>query len=291
VSDNVHNIAGKPARLRERRAGTGEIVPHRERTSYIIKTVLHALDILEQFDPNVNELGVTELSKRLKLHKNNVFRLLATLESRNFIEQNTFTQNYRLGMKNLELGQTVLRQLGVHRQSRPLLESLAAECDETSYLAIRRGAHIIYLDAVETSQPVRVVPRTGILLPAWCTAAGKVLLAATSDQELHHFLSTVELRPQAPRSITRRDDLKQQLAAVSAQGYALEDEELDVGVRGVAVALRDYSGSVVGAICVSGPAIRFSSQRLDQELIPLVRKAADEVSRRMGYTPPAIAAN
>jgi len=82
----------------------------KEKSDYLIQAVSHALDLLEQFHGETDELGVTELSKRLKLHKNNVFRLLATLESRGYIEQNKVTENYRLGLKTLELGQTFIRQ-------------------------------------------------------------------------------------------------------------------------------------------------------------------------------------
>ncbi|RLB74560.1 MAG: IclR family transcriptional regulator, partial [Deltaproteobacteria bacterium] len=85
----------------------------REKSNYIIQAVVHALTLLEEFSGDVDELGVTELSKRLKLHKNNVFRLLATLEEKGYIEQNKITENYRLGIKSLELGQTFIRQMGV----------------------------------------------------------------------------------------------------------------------------------------------------------------------------------
>ena len=91
----------------------------KEKSEYIIQAVSHALDLLEQFHDEVDELGVTELSKRLKLHKNNVFRLLATLESRGYIEQNKATENYRLGLKALELGQTFIKQMGLLRQAKP----------------------------------------------------------------------------------------------------------------------------------------------------------------------------
>ena len=89
----------------------------KEKSEYLIQAVSHALDLLEQFHGETDELGVTELSKRLKLHKNNVFRLLATLESRGYIEQNRVTENYRLGLKTLELGQTFIKQMGLLRQS------------------------------------------------------------------------------------------------------------------------------------------------------------------------------
>src|SRR5262245_65654933 len=96
----------------------------REKSNYIIQSVSHALDVLEQFFQDADELGVTELSKRLKLHKNNVFRLLATLEARGYIEQNKSTENYRLGLKCLQLGQTFIHQMGLLLQSKTILEAL-----------------------------------------------------------------------------------------------------------------------------------------------------------------------
>src|SRR5512140_2071685 len=203
----------------------------KEKSEYVIQAVDHALDLLEQFQGDVDELGVTELSKRLKLHKNNVFRLLATLESRNYIEQNKVTENYRLGLKTLELGQTFIKQMGLLRQSRPVLEALVKECNETSYVAILKESHIIYLDVVETDMTVRVVPRVGSRLPAYCTAAGKVQLAYMTDEELDHYLPTRELKRYTPNTIVDKDQLRKHLAIVAEQGYAVDNEELDSGVR------------------------------------------------------------
>ncbi len=104
----------------------------RDKSNYVIQSVSHALDVLEQFTGHQDELGVTELSKRLKLHKNNVFRLLATLEARGYIEQNKQTENYRLGVRCLYLGQRYLSQLGLVRQARPVLRQLAQDSGETS---------------------------------------------------------------------------------------------------------------------------------------------------------------
>ena len=129
----------------------------KDKSEYIIQAVSHALDLLEQFHGEVDELGVTELSKRLKLHKNNVFRLLATLESRGYIEQNRATENYRLGLKSLELGQTFVKQMGLLRQARPILDRIVQECNETAYVAIFKEGYVVYLDVVETDLTVRVV--------------------------------------------------------------------------------------------------------------------------------------
>ena len=213
----------------------------KEKSEYIIQAVSHALDLLEQFHDEIDELGVTELSKRLKLHKNNVFRLLATLESRGYIEQNKVTENYRLGLKTLELGQTFIRQMGLLRQSKPVLEALVKECNETTYVAILKDFNIIYLDAVETDMTVRVVPRVGSWLPAYCTAAGKVQIANMSE------------------------------------------EELDIGVRCVSAPIRDYTRRIIGAVSISGPSMRFPDERMEKELIPLVKKASEEISVKLGF--------
>ncbi|MDY0383315.1 IclR family transcriptional regulator [Trichlorobacter sp.] len=255
----------------------------KEKSEYLIQAVSHALDLLEQFHDEVDELGVTELSKRLKLHKNNVFRLLATLESRDYIEQNKVTENYRLGLKTLELGQTFIKQMGLLRQSKPVLESLVKECNETTYVAILKDFHIIYLDAEETNMTVRVVPRVGSRLPAYCTAAGKVQIAYMSDEELDHFMPQRELDQFTANTITDRETLKKELRVIAEQGFAIDNEELDEGVRCVGAPIRDYTRRIIGAVSISGPSMRFSDERIKKELTPLVIRAAEEISAKLGF--------
>jgi IclR family transcriptional regulator, KDG regulon repressor len=255
----------------------------KEKTDYLIQSVSHALDLLEQFHEEVDELGVTELSKRLNLHKNNVFRLLATLESRGYIEQNKVTENYRLGLKTLELGQTFVNQMGLLRQSRPVLEAMVRDCNETSYVAILKDCFIIYLDVVETDLTVRVVPRVGSRLPAYCTAAGKVQIAYLNEEELEQYIPAKDLKAYTPNTLTDRNELVRILGKVAEQGYAIDDEELDVGVRCVSAPIRDYTRRIVGAVSISGPSMRLSLERIDKELIPLVKRAAEEISIKLGF--------
>lgn len=254
----------------------------KEKSEYIIQAVSHALDLLEQFHDEVDELGVTELSKRLKLHKNNVFRLLATLESRGYIEQNRATENYRLGLKSLELGQTFIKQMGLLRQAKPILDGIVGECNETAYVAIFKEGYVVYLDVVETNLTVRVVSRVGSRLQSYCTAAGKAHLAYLSDEELEATLPT-ELKAYTPQTLTSLDALKKELRKIQEQGYAIDDEELDPGVRCVAAPIRDYTRRIVGAISISGPSMRLSDERIVQEMVPLVLGAAEDLSTRLGY--------
>ncbi len=255
----------------------------KDKSEYIIQAVSHALDLLEQFHDDVDELGVTELSKRLKLHKNNVFRLLATLESRGYIEQNKVTENYRLGLKALELGQTFIKQLGLLRQAKPILEQMVEKSNETSYVSIYKENHIVYLDVVETNLTVRVVSRVGSRLPAYCTASGKVHMAYITEEELNNLLTNMKFIQRTPTTIITPDAMHAELAKVREQGYALDDEELDLGVRCIAAPIRDYTLRIIGAISISGPTMRIDNVRMENELIPLVLKASAELSTRLGY--------
>src|ERR1700745_122279 len=121
----------------------------RDKTNYVSQSVTHSLDVLEQFFGDTDELGVTELSKRLKLHKNNVFRLLATLEARGYIEQNKLTERYRLGLKCLQVGKTFIHQMVLLLQSHAVLEELAKSVQESVFVAVKKGSGIIPLDFVE----------------------------------------------------------------------------------------------------------------------------------------------
>src|SRR5690349_11492577 len=138
----------------------------REKSNYVIQSVSHALDVLEQFNGTVDEISVTELSKRLKLHKNNVFRLLATLEARGYIEQNRASENYRLGIKCLHLGRRYIEHMGLVRQARPILADIAHKARESAFVAIARRDGVIPLEAAEPEdRAVRITPPIGLTLP------------------------------------------------------------------------------------------------------------------------------
>lgn len=254
----------------------------RDKTNYIIQSVSHALDVLEQFTGEHDELGVTELSKRLKLHKNNVFRLLATLESRGYIEQNKATENYRLGIRCLQIGQTYVTQMGLLRQAHPIIESLARTAHETAFVAVLRKTAVVPLDAVEADRPIRMTPCIGGTLPLHSTAAGKVQLAFIADVDQRDAL-TEDLTRFTERTIIERQVLLEQLLRVAEQGYSVELGEHIDEVNSVAVPIRDYTRNVVGSLALSGPAYRMSGERIDRELIPIMLKAGQELSSRLGF--------
>src|SRR5262245_42626198 len=253
----------------------------REKSNYIIQSVSHALDVLEQFSGEAEELGVTELSKRLKLHKNNVFRLLATLESRGYIEQNRTTENYRLGIRCLQLGQSYLQHMGLLRQARPILLDLVRQVRETAYLAVLRRAAVVPVEVIEADRSVRIVSQLGEALPLHATAAGKVHLAFESEDDLKGLLPD-GLPRFTDRTLVERQPLVQQLRSVASNGYAVDMGEHLEEVRAVAAPVRDYARAVVGALAVTAPSSRLTQERIDKEIAPLVQKAGRELSARLG---------
>ena len=255
----------------------------RNKKDYVIQSVMHAIDLLEAFKGENDELGVTELSKKLGLHKNNVFRLLATLESRGYIEQDKQTGNYKLGVKVLELGQHFIKHLGLLRQAHPVMRELLLKCNENIYLSVLRSNGCVYIDGLEANQVVKVTSRIGHRLPLHACASGKALISNETEEELLELFPNEELKKFTPNTITSRTELFKQLKEVQANGYALDLEELDIGVRCVAAPIRDYTRKIVGAISISAPSIRMDDEKLKSFFIPLVKEAAKEISHRLGY--------
>jgi DNA-binding IclR family transcriptional regulator len=256
----------------------------RDKENYLIQSVSHALDILESFTKTDDELGVTELSKRLGLHKNNVFRLLATLEHRGYIEQNRETDNYRLGPKTLQLGSIFIEQRECRRQARPILEDLMASTGETAVVAVLRATKVIFMDSVETDRTVRAVSRVGAMLPAHCTAVGKAILSFLPPAEIEHLYPENELPATTSRTLRTRDALLSELKGVKERGYAVENEECDLDVKSVAAPVRDFSKRAIAALGIVAPANRLGDDRLDKGGVALkVREAAAALSLKLGY--------
>jgi IclR family KDG regulon transcriptional repressor len=255
----------------------------REKDTYTIRSIHNALNLLEEFKGNRDELGVTELSKRLNLHKNRVFRILATLEAKGYIEQNKATENYRLGLKSLELGQTFIKQLGLVRQAKPFLREIVKQCNEMACIGTIRQGSAIYLDVEEPNQMVKVADRVGWRLPIHCTAIGKAQIAFVSEEELEKLGVLDNMDKFTENTIVDKVEFIKHIKEVAKQGYAVDNEEHNLGVRCVGVPLKDYTGRVVGGISVSGPSFRMTDEVLKRKIIPVVKQAGRNVSKRLGF--------
>lgn len=258
----------------------------KDKREYTIQTVANALRLVEEFR-NAEELGVTELATRLALHKNNVFRLLATLEQFGYIEQSRDSERYRLGVRAFELGQSYLRSRDLLRRARPLLQALAARTGESAHLATLQVFDVVHLDGSAASQLVGTGLRVGLRLPAHCTALGKVLVgcgpASVREAFDREAAAAGGLARRTDATITDRDKFVEHLRTVAVRGFAMDLEECERGLACAAAPVYDAEGQVVAAISVSGPAFRLDEERLIEEVVPQVLGEAERLSRELGF--------
>jgi len=261
--------------------------PSKPKSEYSIQTVSNALRLLEAFYQDV-ELGVSELSRRLDLHKNNVFRLLATLEERGYIEQCADNERYRLGIRCLELGHTFARSHTLMDCARPVLKDLAESSGESVHLGTLEEFEVVHLDAVVSGRLVATASRVGRRLPAHCTALGKVLLGcgdSAAREEYDRIIARGSgLKRFTPATITDRDKFFEHLRSVANQAFAVDLEECEAGLACAAAPIFDQSSSMVAAISLSGPAFRLSEERLHGEVVAQVTAAAAQLSQALGHS-------
>jgi len=248
-----------------------------------IQSVDRAATILEILARD-GEAGVTEVARELGVHKSTASRLLAALDRRELVTQDTARGKFRLGAGIVRLAGAASRRLDVVQESRPVCRALAQEVGETVNLAIMSGRDALYLDQV--AGPAALSPHNwaGQRIPLHATSDGKVLLAYLPEAALAECL-TPPLARFTDRTVTAADDFRRLLAEVRRQDYATAVEELEAGLTAVAAPVRNAEGSVFASISASGPSFRIPADRIPA-LAVAVRRAAAEVSRRLGWTPP-----
>ncbi|MBX7136757.1 MAG: IclR family transcriptional regulator [Oligoflexia bacterium] len=241
----------------------------REKANYMIQSVSHAIDVLEELCKAAGEIGVTELSKRLKLHKNNVFRLLATLELRGYVEQNHETEDYRLGVKALQLGQAYLTQSNLVNRATPILKSLSDSIGETVNLAVLQSGQVQFPLSIEAKKPVKVAPRVAISIPAKNNAAGRLLTAHLPDSILAEMLAG-----NTPQDAA----IKNQLTELRNSGQIIDRAAIEADVVSISRVVRGNSGAVVAAIEVLVPQYRAKIENIASSL----EDAAAQLSSSLG---------
>jgi IclR family KDG regulon transcriptional repressor len=247
-----------------------------------IRSVAQALKALDYLESCGDGAGVTEVGQALGVHKSTASRLLAAMESKGYVARNDVTGKYSLGIRVLELAKTKLDQLDLRTYARPFLEELVKRTEETAHLAILDQASIVYIDKVDTPHTLVMRFRIGYRIAPHCTALGKAILSALPQARIDAILQEKGLQRFTPNTITDPLMFKEHLRKVRIQGFAVDDEEHEEGMRYAAAIIRNHTGCVVGAISVTGPAVRVSRQRVE-EIGVLVRDACRRLSRSLGY--------
>ena len=241
----------------------------REKANYMIQSVSHALDVLEELAKAAGEVGVTELSKRLKLHKNNVFRLLATLELRGYVEQNRDTEDYRLGVKALQLGQSYLVQSKLVSRAAPILKGLAEQLGETVSLAVLQNGQVQFPLSFEARKAVKVSPRVAVSFTGKQNAAGRLLIAQLPDAVVNELLAGNSPQDAAVRS---------QLTELRNSGSIIDRGAIEADVVSICKVIRSYGNEVCGAIEILVPQYRAKVE----SILPIIDETAAALSTALG---------
>ena len=248
----------------------------------IIQSLRRGLGILEIIAKKQTGVTTAEVSREIGLHTSTTFHLLRTLTTLGYLAQDQGTKQYHVGSKIFHLAASVSNEVQLLKMANPLLVDMAKQTGETSHLAIFERGEVIVVGKIDGGGPVGVTERVGYPRPAHCTAIGKVLLASLSEAELKAFLSSADLRPMTPRTITAQPNLEQELQRVRVQGYAIDDEEFAQGLRCLAAPVRNFTGNVVAAIGISGPVWRVTLDRVAQ-LTEFVKAAGCQLSQELGH--------
>ncbi len=241
-----------------------------------IQSLARGLKILDLLGQSSEGISITELSEHLAVDKGSASRLVATLTRYGYVEKDEITHRYHVGSRVVSLSRSVLTRLPLREAAKPYLRQMMEISGECSHIGIAAQGKVLYIDQVESPVSLRVNAQVGTLSPLHCTALGKVLLAF-SDIPL-----PVEMPSFTDKTITDPIKLRQHLERVQQQGYAVDDEEFDIGVRCIAVPVFDFRGKAVGAIGVSGPAVRMTLGRI-AELSEQIMEIGRTLSERMNF--------
>lgn len=247
----------------------------------LIGSLTKGLLILEMMMEKDN-LGVTEISKVLKVNKSSAYRLLITLEERNFVKQDQITGKYSLGMKLASFRTKVLEGIDIREIARPYLKSLTETTKESSALCVLSGDHGIVIEKQSSKESISAHLYVGMEEPLHCTALGKVLLSSLSEERQAELLDK-PLESHTPNTITDKQQLLNQVKQVSVNGYAYDNEEYSLGMRCIAVPVYNSKGNIAAAVGISGPVTRMTKENV-AKYIEVVKQAGQDISSNLGYS-------
>lgn len=243
------------------------------------QTLVKAFDLLEILsDDGINPTAPL-LARKLQISSNKLFHILETLEMRGIVAHEESTCSYRLGLNAVGMAQHILKSTSILRLAQPTLENLARKHDEAVYITVMSNDEVVFLDMVDSFQQVKAVPFVGRRFPIFSNAAGKVIKAMSSSEDLGKLRKTSA----AKSGINNIQQLESELADIRRSGVAIDKNCLADGVCSVAVAIKDYAGMVVGALTLLAPTFRMLQERLEKEIIPSMLEVSEELSMKFGY--------
>ncbi|HEU4846321.1 MAG TPA: IclR family transcriptional regulator C-terminal domain-containing protein [Burkholderiaceae bacterium] len=239
-------------------------------------SLARGLAVVQAFSDSRKPQTIANISQKTGIPRAAVRRCLHTLRELGYVDAEL--NNFSLRPKVLTLGYSYLSSTPLTVSAQPYLNNISRALNESSSLAVLEDDEVLYVARAATSRVMSVALNTGSRLPAYCTSLGRVMLAYLPADELDQYLARTRLRPMTEHTVTSVKRLREILAGVRQAGYAVNDEELELGLRSIAVPVRGASGKVLAALNVGAQAARVSVRQLEQEFLPVLQRGAQELA-------------
>ncbi len=247
-----------------------------------VQSAERIFQVMEMLADN-GEMGLMEISAALGLHKSTVHRLLMSLIYMGYAKQDEVTQKYMLSYKVVNMAGKILDRMDILQIAKPYMERLSDLSGEAVHLVQRDGNNILYIYKIEAKVgTIRMVSHVGMIHPMYCSGVGKAIMAALPENEVEQIWNDSVIEKKTDKTITDYAQLQEVLEEIRSNGYALDDEENEKGVRCIAACLRGYQNEIKYAFSISGPTSRMTRDRV-KELSVDVLKVQEELSRELGY--------
>ncbi len=248
----------------------------------VVQSVDRALSILEVLSDYKEGLGITDISNKIHIHKSTVHRILATLIYKGYVIQDQKTNKYMITLKLFELGNKKVKDMNLLAVSKPYTEELMKKVNEVVHLVVRENNEIVYVDKVEADNTIRMASTIGRRSPLYSTSVGKAILAQLSDEEVEKIWNSSKIEKLTEFTITDLEEMKKELNIIRKKGYAVDNEENEIGVRCIGAPVFNIFGEIEGAISISAPTFRVTEEKVG-EFAEQVVKYANIISRELGY--------
>ena len=246
-----------------------------------VQSVDRVLDMIEALAEEQEGLGITELAGRVGLHKSTAHRLISTLAKRNYIEK-TDAGNYKIGMKLIEAVSCYINSLELQTEARPYIADIASHLGLTSHLGVLDGDQVVYIEKMDVVSTVKMYSQIGLRMHAYCSSLGKCLLSNYSKEDLERRMKNCSFIKFTPNTISDMEQLHKEMAKVRKQGWAMDDQEYEMGHRCIGAPIYDYRGDIIASISASGNVRVLTDDRI-RETAEYVKQVGLEISRSMGY--------
>lgn len=253
-----------------------------ENPAYFVKSVAKAFDVLLAFSLKYPRMTVSQVASQVDITRASARRFLLTLADLGYLRAEG--PYFELAPRSLDVGQSFLANLALPKIAEPYLKSLAAELNETTSLCILDETDVVYVACVPSPRLLTISITVGTRFPAWATSMGRVLLGGLPEEQLDHYFDSVQLQRYTERSIGSLEQLRAEVVLCRTRGWSIVSQELEEGLRGVAVPVR-RGRDIVAAVNVSLQTHRAGPIEVEKSLIPRLQEAALQIGRDYGGQP------